>query len=566
MNIAFIPIDNRPVCYTLPEQICAIDENIKLFMPERKFLGSLTKYADVNEIFSWLENLPELDAIVMCLDTVAYGGLISSRRCPDSFEQIKSRVEKLKSILEKKNAKIYAFSSIMRISNNNVNEEEKEYWNKWGKKIFDYSYQTHKLGTESCITNIIPSEILDDYLATRKRNLEINKLYLEYQKQGLFDTLVFSKDDCAEYGFNVQEAQILEKLGGFVKTGADEIPLTLLARAVVKTAGQDLEAKTQRCEEAKSVSEVAKQLGSEAAKIKIAPIFLAPDYKDLISNYEDVSIEKSVKGQIELAGCKVCKPEDADILLYVNNFEERQGEIVMKVPTRPFSGKWKKPEKPYMIADVRYANGSDNAFVNQLFDVELDENFLGYSAWNTSANSLGSLICGAIVFLEAKRQRCEDAKFITDLDARQSSSLQGRESSRSSETSYGYERGDDNNYEKEIPLSRISNAHECSQRTATSSLGEVNFATRQNNFSETDQASLHLGIIASNFKKLQVIRFLDDWGYQANVRQQLTSPDEKLVKELMKPYEEKVFELLGVRYNISYKFPWNRLFEVEICI
>ena len=558
MNIAFIPIDNRPVCYTLPEQICAIDENIKLFMPERKFLGSLTKYADVNEIFSWLENLPELDAIVMCLDTVAYGGLISSRRCPDSFEQIKSRVEKLKSILEKKNAKIYAFSSIMRISNNNVNEEEKEYWNKWGKKIFDYSYQTHKLGTESCITNIIPSEILDDYLATRKRNFEINKLYLEYQKQGLFDTLVFSKDDCAEYGFNVQEAQILEKLGGFVKTGADEIPLTLLARAVVKAARQDLEAKTQRCEEAKFITDLdarqssslqgressrssetsygyergddnnyekeillsrisnahecsqrtatsslgevnfathqnnfsetdqaSSHLGIFASKIKIAPIFLAPDYKDLISNYEDVSIEKSVKGQIELAGCKVCEPDDADILLYVNNFEERQGEIVMKVPTRPFSGKWKKPEKPYMIADVRYANGSDNAFVNQLFDVGLDENFLGYSAWNTSANSLGSLICGAIVFLDAKSQRCEDAWSVSE---------------------------------------------------------------------------------ASNFKKLQVIRFLDDWGYQANVRQQLTSPDEKLVKKLMKPYEEKVFEHLGVRYDISYKFPWNRLFEVEICI
>lgn len=62
-----------------------------------------------------------------------------------------------------------------------------------GQKIFDYSYQTHKLGTESCISNIIPSEILDDYLATRKRNFEINKLYLEYQKQGLFDTLVFQK-------------------------------------------------------------------------------------------------------------------------------------------------------------------------------------------------------------------------------------------------------------------------------------------------------------------------------------------------------------------------------------
>ena len=102
MNIAFIPIDNRPVCYTLPQQICAIDGEINLFMPERKLLGSLTKYADVEEIFNWLKSLEKLDVIVMCLDTVAYGGLISSRRCPDSFEEIKLRVEKLKSILEKK--------------------------------------------------------------------------------------------------------------------------------------------------------------------------------------------------------------------------------------------------------------------------------------------------------------------------------------------------------------------------------------------------------------------------------------------------------------------------------
>lgn len=154
----------------------------------------------------------------------------------------------------------------MRISNNNINEEEKEYWNKWGKKIFDYSYMTHKLGTESCITNIIPSEILDDYMQTRKRNFEINKIYLEWQKEGLFDTLVFSKDDCAEYGFNVQEARALEALGGFVKTGADEIPLTLFARAV-------------------------------RGNVRIAPVYTASEHKNLISNYEDISIENQYKGR-----------------------------------------------------------------------------------------------------------------------------------------------------------------------------------------------------------------------------------------------------------------------------
>lgn len=480
MNIAFIPIDNRPVCYTLPEQICAIDSDINLFMPKREFLGSLTKYADVEAIFDWLKKLPQMDAIVMCLDTVAYGGLIPSRRCSDTFEKIKTRVENLKKILENKKAKIYAFSSIMRISNNNVNEEEKEYWSKWGKKIFEYSYQTHKLGTESCITNVIPSEILDDYIATRKRNFEINKLYLEYQKQGLFNTLVFSKDDCAEYGFNVQEAKALEKLGGFVKTGADEIPLTLLARAIMKKLKPVSEKETSRVGE----TQCPHRDKCQETGIKIAPIFLVPECKDLISNYEDVSIEKSVKGQIELAGCSVCEPDDADILLYVNNFEDHQGEIVMKVPTQTFSGKWQKPSKPYMVADVRFANGADNAFVKQLFEVGFDENFFGYSAWNTSANSLGSLICGAIVFKGAKMQ---------------------------------------NNVGKDFYFGR-------------------------------------------DFLKLQTVRLLDDWAYQANVRQQLTSPDEKLVKELMKPYEEKVFEVLGVNYDISYKFPWNRLFEVEVCM
>lgn len=445
MNIGFIPIDNRPVCYTLAQQVVAMDDDIKLYIPPRDFLGDLKKYADVENIFRWIEDLPQLDVLVLSLDTVAYGGLISSRRCEDSFEEIKERIFKLKEILSKKNAKIFAFSSIMRISNNNYNEEEKEYWSRWGKRIFDYSFQTHKLGCESCIAQVVPSEILDDYLATRKRNFEINKIYLEWQKEGFFDTLIFSKDDCAEYGFNVQEAKALEELGGLTKTGADEIPLTLLARAV-----------------------------TGVRKIKIAPIFLEPEYKDLISNYEDVSIEKSVKGQLELAGCEIVSEDDADILLYVNNFKNQQGEIVMKVGTEMFDGVWNVPEKSYMIADVRFANGSDNNFVEQIIAHELDENFYGYSAWNTSANTLGSLICSAVVKFFAKK--------------------------------YNHD----------------------------------------------------------NFLKLQMTRFVDDWAYQANCRQKLEKPDVENLETLILPYQEKVEKFLRKNYNVSYKYPWNRLFEVEI--
>lgn len=444
MKIAFIPIDNRPVCYTLPKIIAGIDNTIEFFIPQREYLGDLQKYANIKELFKWLENLPKLDAIVISLDTLAYGGLIPSRRCPETFEEIKKRIENLKEILIKKNAKIYAFSSIMRISNNNYNEEEKEYWSTLGKKIFEYSFNSHKFNNKDAYINDIPKEILEDYLATRKRNFEINKIYLEWQKEELFDTLIFSKDDCAEFGLNVQEANALEALGGFTKTGADEIPLSLLSRAI-------------------------------KGKVRVCPIFLEPEYKNLISNYEDVSIEKSVLGQLELANCTITDENNADILLYINNFKNKQGEIVMKVDTENFAKEFKVPNKPYMIADVRFANGSDNKFVEELFKNKIeDKNFFGYSAWNTSANSLGSLICGA------------KTKFL---------------------------------------------AQKYNQK---------------------------------NFEKLQITRFLDDWAYQANVRQKLPSPDKNQIKIEMKPFEITVEKVLNTQIDVKYSYPWNRLFEVEI--
>ena len=167
--------------------------------------------------------------------------------------------------------------------------------------------------------------------------------------------------------------------------------------------------------------------------------------------------------------------EDADILLYINNFKEHQGEIVMKIPTEEFSGVWEAPHEPYMIADVRFANGGDNALAGQFKPFR--ESFYGYSAWNTTANTLGSLLCAAKV----KYNAIENSTF--------------------------------------QPF---------------------------------------------NFSTIQLIRLLDDWAYQANVRQMLEKPDSEQCKKLMKPYEEKVFSLVGMKADISYSFPWDRLFEVEI--
>ena len=442
MKISLLPIDNRPVCYNLVKDITSIDNSIELFLPNRELLGDLTKQANVEALFDWLKSLEDVDCIILSLDTLIYGGLIPSRRSKDTFEIINERLNTLKQILETKMAKVYAFSSIMRISNNNYNEEEKEYWSEYGKKIFEYSFEFHKTGIEPNLD--IPKNILEDYVKTRTRNFEVNKRLLQFEKDGLFEFLIFSKDDCAQYGFNVMEANELKNMGANIKTGADEIPLTLLARALKK-------------------------------EIKIFVEYIEPENIDLISNYEDVSIKKSVEGQLELAGFnQVLDSDKADIILIVNNFKIKQGEHVMSWDTEPFNKAFNMPNKSFAIADVRFANGADNNFVEMLLqNIDL-KNFYGYAGWNTSANTLGSLL--ATIKTKFKANQYNDIAF----------------------------------------------------------------------------------------KKLQLIRFLDDWAYQANVRKMINKPQD--ISTMMKPYENKLLKILGINpiENIKYSYPWNRKFEIEV--
>ncbi len=380
-KIALIPIDNRPVCYDLPMQILHQAKEHELILPDINLMGGLYNNADIDGLLDWLKSLKNVDIFVITLDTLAYGGLIPSRRSNDSLEIIKNRINKFVEILKQHSAKVYAFSSIMRISNNNINEEEKEYWSEYGTKLFEYSFNQHKAETLGQTTNIqtdIPQNILEDYLKTRERNFELNKYYIDLKKQGVFDTLIFSKDDCAEFGLNVKEANLLKELVNdeeniFIKTGADEIPLTLLSRAINKQK-----------------------------HIKIAPVYINPNSVNKISKYEDISVEESVKSQIELAGGIVTDEGNADLILLVNNFINEQGELVMNIDAPLFQGELSIPDKPYFIVDILNANGSDNNFVKELMSKKTLKEFFGYAAWNTTGNTLGSSISSALTYFGAK--------------------------------------------------------------------------------------------------------------------------------------------------------------------
>jgi hypothetical protein len=419
IKVAFIPLDNRPVSYSLPVQTASLNKNIQIFIPPKEYIGGLTHNTNTNSLLSWLDQIlcgENIDIIVCCFDSVAYGGLIPSRRSYDSEKQIKSEINKFESLIKKhkkdNKIKVYAFSSIMRISNNNYNEEEKEYWNQYGEMIFKYSYLSHKISLNpdtnnqeelNTIKKLIPEDILEDYKITRQRNFNINKYYLDLAESGLIDFIVFSQDDTAEYGFNVLESKILSDFikerkienNTAIRTGADEIPTDLLTRAIVE------------CRD---------------SKISIYPIFSTESGKNVISRYEDKTIEASVEGQINLCGGKVSNnPETADMFLLVNTPIVSQNDHCMGIHTEIENigavnyciSIIKNSKKPVIIADVVSANGADNLLVKSILGNISDfSNIYAYAGWNTTGNTLGTAISTGIMrYLAEKTDDFIDENF-----------------------------------------------------------------------------------------------------------------------------------------------------------
>lgn len=392
ISIAVIPIDNRPVCYDLIYDTLSIDKNINVLFPPIELLGDLKKIAKIDKILDWLNNIKNIDVIIASLDTIAYGGLISSRRSDDNFFIIKKRIDKFIDIVKKHNAKMYGFSSIMRISNNNVNEEEKDYWDKYGKIIFRYSNIVHKLSIQNSenlkfeLKNLrekIPKNIIADYLKTRNRNFKINQYYLSLQKNNIFNTLIFSLDDCSEFGLNIIEASKLnEEIKKYdnnnicVKTGADEIPFTLVSKAY-----NDLINKNE--------------------KLKIFVKYANKNSINKISKYENKPVYASVSEAIKRSGCLIeySSESESDIILFINNFTNEQGELVMDIfePSSNFIIQVEEINKPFFVVDILNANGADYKFVDDNKNIFSNDKFLGYSAWNTTSNSLGQAIACAII-------------------------------------------------------------------------------------------------------------------------------------------------------------------------
>ncbi len=403
-KVIYIPLDERHCNYGYPFELGqSAKQNV--LRPPIDLMCKIKEPADVDAMWNWLfENIRGCNYAILSLDMLVYGGLLPSRLHHHSNKILSERLNRLKRLKEiNPKVEIHAFMLIMRVANYNNNSEEPNYWEQHGKNIWRYSWLYEK--KEKCgldnneekdlrdLVKIIPPNFLNDFMLRREKNLEINIETLHLVEDAYIDYLVLPKDDSAEYGFSTRDQTIvskkvseMKKLSGrvYVYPGTDEVGSTLVARVVNKIHN---------------------------AKPNVFVCYSSTLGPSIIALYEDRPIHESVKWQIVSAGCAIVDNyNDADFVLMVNTPGTKMGEAQDQknddysyINFRNLEEFVQRMEyfigrgKICTVADIAYANGADNGLMEILARKRLLKKIAAYGGWNTTANTLGVVICQGVI-------------------------------------------------------------------------------------------------------------------------------------------------------------------------
>jgi Protein of unknown function (DUF4127) len=410
-RILALPVDGRPVVRAQVQQLVAC-AGWQLVVPDVAALGHFRQGADRDALHAWvLQQAPQADGVVLSLDMLLYGGLVPSRFIEDSQASLLQRLSLLADLkAAHPQQPVYAFAATMRLSNNNVADEEKPYWAQYGQLLWQWSFHSdraaalndadaQRLASEAAAH--IPAHIQHDYTTTRARNFALTCAALQATQSGLIDRLVLPQDDTAAWGFNIAERRQLQarvqEMGlqdkVLIYAGADEVLHTLCAHLV-----QHLQ-------------------GTPPLRVALAPSDPA-HIGQLHALYEDRPVLQSVFSQLQAVGAVLTTPAEqaanaldaqtnfgefdaaANLLLALHTQGANQGDWAMQkpLPQRPglhaswLPRLWAAHGRglPVALVDLAYANGGDPWLLAQPLPP-----LFTYAGWNTASNSLGSALAHA---------------------------------------------------------------------------------------------------------------------------------------------------------------------------
>ncbi len=398
-----VPLDERPCNYRFPQIMPKADYALE--MVPMSLMGLKKRPADRDGIAAWLRREAKAaDILIVALDTLVYGGLIPSRLHFRTREELSARVDLLRELrAANPSLRIYAFMTVMRCPRFSNGDEEPDYYWECGADIHKFGRFTHReqlgLLTEEeaaefeAVKARIPADALADYTSRRAVNVDVLCHALTLAEDGTVAGFIVPQDDSAPFGFTSMDRQ---KVRAFLKAhglelkvpvypAADDTGMTMLARAVNEMRG-------------------------EVPKIYV--YYASHHGPFVVPSFEDRTVDATVKCQIAAAGCRrVYSLAECDILLAVNIGAEMIYEGTFAAMTRAYDVERSLPEyidfikyalaenKVVAVADVAYPTHNDLELAEFLRDEGLLLKIHAYAGWNTSSNTLGTVICESSLYL-----------------------------------------------------------------------------------------------------------------------------------------------------------------------
>ncbi|MBO3092981.1 DUF4127 family protein [Schleiferilactobacillus harbinensis] len=408
MEIAFLPLDERPCNWKYGEMMAAAVDDLHLNVLPLSLLGRQKRPAELAPINDFLlANSVHTDVLVLALDTFFYGGLIPSRTHHLQMTAVTHQLELLRRLkAAHPGIKIYASMTIMRSPAYNSAAEEPDYYADYGLRLHRRAYLMDKRERHDGLSDAeatelakiaIPDAIVQDYETRRRFNRSVNQQVLTLVKEGTIDFLVIPQDDSAPFGYTALDQQYVyqqikhldleERVN--VYPGADEVGTTLITRAY---------------------------LDHHHRTPKIFLFFSSTLGPSIVPLYEDRPMLESLKYHTRACGAQlVPTPEEADLILAVNSpgkVMQRAKEQIDHLDISYVSYRdlndfvlqvigYLQAGKKVSVCDSAFGNGGDLSLIKRLDRHEVLAKLWSYAGWNTNANTLGTVLADSLLKLDS---------------------------------------------------------------------------------------------------------------------------------------------------------------------
>lgn len=385
MRMALLPLDDRPYNLDYVVRLAAV-AGVEAITPPRAAIGWFFTPGDTGSLADWLLDLPaDVEAVVVAIDMLAYGGLLASRDDRVRVEDALPRLDALAELRRRRpSIEILAFDTIIRTSLSARDRESRRVH----RLLHRWTALAHKAETEpdadtlaelAEVASAIPKNVIDRYLAVRVRKHAVNRRAVELVGRGVIDVLHLLMEDVGpggdKFGVHKEEQATLlglaRDLGAserlFLHNGTDEGACTLLAHLL----------NSRR---------------SVAPRVYVH--YSAPDGATQVPTFEDRPLGKNVASFLAAAGCQAVRSAgEADAVLAVHapyGSETDLAQFTDRVAADLAVG------MPVTVVDTTTNRADPELMAALARRIKLDE-LAGFSAWNTACNSLGTALAQLVV-------------------------------------------------------------------------------------------------------------------------------------------------------------------------